>query len=62
MENKDDFIRGVVVALDVVAIYDYGVCFKEIVESVGKETVLKEIKKNGLHRTKEMAKSEFRKK
>lgn len=57
---NNEFFKGVVVALDVVSIYDYGVCFKEIVESAGKERVLKEIRKNGLSKTKEMAKREFK--
>jgi len=56
---EDKFIQGVVAALDLVAIYDQGTLFREIVESVGKERTLAEIKLNGLGRTKKLAKAEF---
>jgi len=46
--------------LDLVAIHGNSTCFKEIVECAGKKEVLKEIKKNGLERTKKMAKEEFK--
>jgi len=62
MEQKKDikFVQGIVAALDVVAIYDYGTCFKEIIESAGKREVLREIELNGSERSKAMAKTEFK--
>jgi len=57
--TENEFIHGIVAALDVVALYDYGACFKGIVESAGKNEVLIEIQKNGLERTKAMANAEF---
>jgi hypothetical protein len=52
-----NFISGVVSALDVVAQFDEPAIFKEIVECNGVLITLKEIGKNGLSATKEMAKS-----
>ncbi|MDD5453928.1 MAG: hypothetical protein PHW62_00310 [Candidatus Ratteibacteria bacterium] len=59
---EDKFIQGTVAALDVVALYDQPVIFKEIVESAGIKKVLAEIKKNGSERSKKIAKQEFREK
>jgi hypothetical protein len=56
---KDRFIQGIVVALDVVALYDQPVLFKEIVELAGTQAVLTEIAANGLERTKKLAAEEF---
>ena len=51
---------GIVVSLDVVAIHDAGVIFREI---VGMDNdimaVLKEIERNGLDVTKKLARQEF---
>ncbi len=58
--GSKEFVQGIVAALDIVAIFDYGVCFKEIVESAGTKNVLDEIKANGLERTKKLAAQEFK--
>lgn len=58
-EKKKGFYAGVVSACDVVALYGQGVILKEIVCSCGYEETIKEIMKNGLPCTKELAKSEF---
>jgi hypothetical protein len=53
--KSDEFTRGIVAALDVVALYEEVNLFTEIVESTGTRDVLEEIKKNGSDRSKEMA-------
>jgi hypothetical protein len=53
------FTAGIVAALDVVALFDQGVMFKEIVETAGIKETLREIRANGLPQTKKMAKAEF---
>lgn len=58
--GSKEFVQGIVAALDVVAIYDQPVIFKEIVESAGTKKVLEEIKLNGLKRTKKLAEQEFK--
>lgn len=59
IENADRFIQGTVAALDIVAIYDNPTIFKDIVEAAGRRAVLAEIAKNGLERTKVLAKNEY---
>lgn len=60
LTKSKKFIQGIVVALDVVALYDQPVLFKEIVELAGVEAVLTEIQANGLPRTKKLAQQEFK--
>jgi len=57
--EEDKFIQGIVAALDVVAIYDQPVIFKEIIETAGTKRVLAEIKVNGSERSKKLAIQEF---
>ena len=61
MDNKTqfEFECGVVIALDYIAEVGEGTYFREIVLSAGRNSILKEITKNGLEKTKEMAKVEF---
>jgi len=53
------FTSGIVVALDCVSLTGNGVLFREIVVSAGQDDILKEIRRNGLPRTKRMARFEF---
>ena len=54
------FTQGTVSALDIVALHGEGQIFKDIVEANGKDETLAEIMKNGMDKTKAMAKLEFR--
>ena len=58
-EEEDKFIQGIVAALDVVALYDQPVIFKEIIETAGTKKVLAEIKINGSERSKNLARQEY---
>lgn len=58
-ETEKEFYKGVVSALDVVALQDDSVIFKEIIKSCGVKETLKEIKSKGLDKTKSLAKQEF---
>lgn len=53
------FNAGVVVALDVVAIFDQGVIVKEIIKTCGEKEMLAEIKENGSQELKDLVKFEF---
>jgi len=51
--------RGIITSLDVVAIHDKGVIFKEIIKANNILKVLEEIERNGLDSTKSLARQEF---
>lgn len=56
---SDKFTQGIVAALDVVAVYGEWTIFEAIIRTAGIQEVLKEIRENGLERTKEMAETIF---